>query len=100
MDEKLLELAEQAWGKHHEIFWFDGNGIERFAELVRLDERTQCAKDYLEDCARAVEKARLEEREAALSCVMSCLSDGMTKVDQQMTAPQQSEGERNEQRTK
>ena len=29
MNEKLLEFAEQAWGKDHEIFWFDGNGIER-----------------------------------------------------------------------
>ena len=69
MNEKLKELAEQAWGKDHEIFWFDGNGIERFAELVRQDEREQCAKDYLEDCARAVEAARLEERD---QCAKVC----------------------------
>ena len=36
---------------------------QRFAELTRQDERDKCAQDYLQDCADAVEAARLEERE-------------------------------------
>jgi hypothetical protein len=43
--------------------------LERFVAAVRQDERTQCAKDYLQDCANAIEKARREEREA---CAKLC----------------------------
>jgi len=28
------EMAIEAWGAGHEIFWFDDDGIERFAALV------------------------------------------------------------------
>ena len=42
---------------------------QRFAELVRQDEREACAQDYLQDCCDAVDAARLEEREA---CVVEC----------------------------
>jgi len=38
------EMALEAWGAGHEIFWFDDHGIERFAALVRADEREACAK--------------------------------------------------------
>jgi hypothetical protein len=44
VNERIKQLAEQAWGKDHEIFWFDDDGVKRFAELVRQDERKACAK--------------------------------------------------------
>jgi hypothetical protein len=44
MNERIKQLAEQAWGKDHEIFWFDDDGVKRFAELVRQDEREECAR--------------------------------------------------------
>jgi len=75
MDEKTKELAEQAWGKHHEIFWFDGDGIERFAELVEEEERKECAKQYLEITKDVVKKAILREREA---CAKEC--ENQTKI--------------------
>lgn len=37
------EMAIEAWGADHEIFWFDDDGIERFAALVRVDENEECA---------------------------------------------------------
>ena len=40
----IIEMAREAWGEQHEIFWFDDDGIERFAALVRADEREACAK--------------------------------------------------------
>ena len=42
--EQIMQLAEKAWGREHEIFWFDDDGIERFAELVAAAERDACAK--------------------------------------------------------
>ena len=75
MNEQTKNLAEQAgvsfhhalgatytYGKLSEI-------LERFAELVRDDERAKCAADYLQDCCDAVDAARLEEREA---CAVLC----------------------------
>ncbi len=32
--EDIIRMAREAWGEHHEIFWFDDDGIERFAALV------------------------------------------------------------------
>ena len=66
MNKQLKELAEQA-GLQNTLgcFWQSGDhDIERFAELVRDDERAKCAADYLQDCCDAVDAARLEEREA------------------------------------
>ena len=40
----LNEMAIEAWGAGHEIFWFDDDGIERFAALVAAAEREECAK--------------------------------------------------------
>jgi len=67
MNEKIKEVAEQA-GLSREFsvsgLWLaDDQELERFAELVRADERDKCASDYLQDCCDAVEAARLEERE-------------------------------------
>ena len=47
------EMALEAWGADHEIFWFDDDGIERFAALVAAAEREACAKladEYIEGC--------------------------------------------------
>jgi hypothetical protein len=44
----ITAMAREAWGEHHEIFWFEDDGIEKFAALVRADaiagEREACAK--------------------------------------------------------
>jgi hypothetical protein len=49
MNERLKELAERAGATvhkamHGEAISFLGNDLERFAELVRADEREACAK--------------------------------------------------------
>lgn len=41
---EVFAMAHTAWGDHHEIFWFDDDGIEKFAELVAAREREACAK--------------------------------------------------------
>jgi hypothetical protein len=67
MNERIKELAEQAGCVQRGVVWLGNNSdFERFAELVRQDERKKCAADYLDDCARAVEAARLEEKEKVL----------------------------------
>ena len=43
-NEDIIRMAKEAWGEHHEIFWFNDGGIERFAALVRADEREACAR--------------------------------------------------------
>ena len=98
MNERIKELAEQAGWSGVYSHWISPTTreyltvpcteeqIERFAELIRLDEtkacakhyleimrdaveqavlkeRDKCAQDYLQDCADAVEAARLDERE-------------------------------------
>ena len=35
MNDDIIHMAKEAWGEHHEIFWFDDGGIERFAALIR-----------------------------------------------------------------
>ena len=82
MNEKIKKLAEQAGlvldGEH----WFSAiqqadvrnDDLERFAELVRADERDKCAQDYLQDCADAVGAARLEEREACAKLCEGCMN--------------------------
>jgi hypothetical protein len=45
MNERTKELAEQAGCVQHEFIWVANNfDMERFAELVRQDEREKCAK--------------------------------------------------------
>lgn len=44
MKSEMLELAKEAWGENHEVFWFDDDGIERFAALVAAHEREACAQ--------------------------------------------------------
>ena len=44
MNNDIIRMAREAWGEHHEIFWFNDGGIERFAALVAAAEREACAK--------------------------------------------------------
>ena len=44
MNNDIIRMAREAWGEHHEIFWFDDGGIERFAALVAAAEREACAR--------------------------------------------------------
>jgi hypothetical protein len=47
MDKRIKELAEQAggiWIEHATAFLSGTLNLERFAELVRQDEREACAK--------------------------------------------------------
>ena len=63
MNERIKELAEQAGfqiaptTKNYGVWYAADNVIERFAELVRQDEREKCAK--LCDEARAARLAEL-----------------------------------------
>jgi hypothetical protein len=43
MNERIKDLAEQAKGSNPNRIWEDTE-LERFAELVRADEREACAK--------------------------------------------------------
>jgi hypothetical protein len=79
MNKRLKKLAIQAGLEEHPVHgdwtslnWPDvrAEHLERFAELVRDDERAKCASDYLQDCCDAIDAAKLEEREA---CAKLCL---------------------------
>lgn len=51
MNERTKELAEQVCDAMHDGDWrIPEEFIERFAELVRQDERNKCAQEYLQDC--------------------------------------------------
>lgn len=67
MNEKLKELARQAKPSPN-LIWEDAE-LERFAELVRQDERDKCAQEYLQDCCNAIEVAEHNEREACAALV-------------------------------
>lgn len=62
------ELSEEA-GLDQDVYTWNQIQLERFAELIRADERDKCAQDYLQDCSDAVEAARLKERE---ECAKLC----------------------------
>ena len=55
----IKELAEQAgFDSASQTVWaFDNFDLERFAELIRQDERDKCAQDYLKDCNNTIEAA-------------------------------------------
>ena len=72
MNERLKELAEQAGFEYSSqwTYWTAHEPeLERFAELIRLEETKACAKHYLEIMRDAVEQAVLKEREA---CAKLC----------------------------
>ena len=58
MNERIRELIKQLDLRDNDI------DLERFSELIRLDETKACAKHYLEIMRDAVEQAVLKEREA------------------------------------
>jgi hypothetical protein len=68
MNEHIKELAEQSglvWSESRGLWiaYDDSKDLERFAELIRLDETKACAKHYLEIMRDAVEQARADERD-------------------------------------
>jgi hypothetical protein len=77
MNERLKELAEQAGLNAKEIrenssqtlYAFENFDLERFAELVRQDERRVYVRSFMELQHTAIEETRLEEREA---CAKLC----------------------------
>ena len=80
MNERLKQLAEQAGFEYSSqwTYWTAHEPeLERFAELIRLEETKACAKHYLEIMREAVEQAALKEREA---CAKLCenLADSQT----------------------
>lgn len=89
MSKQLKKLAEQVGATihkamHGEAISFLENDLERFAELVRDDERKKCAADYLQDCCDAIDAARLEEREA---CAVLCHEMGNKQTNQSLYDP-------------
>jgi hypothetical protein len=74
MNERLKELAEQAgmeWETQSWCWLANPPHLERFAELVRQDERTSNSKNI--DVTDIVLRAKAEEREA---CAKLCESEG------------------------
>jgi hypothetical protein len=61
------EMALEAWGAGHEIFWFDDDGIERFAALVAAAEREAIYDEWH-------------------SCVMSDLENGVKCLNEKAAA--------------
>jgi hypothetical protein len=84
MNERIKELAEQAGiAKDFAIsgLWLaEEEELERFAELIRLDETKACAKHYLEIMRDAVEQARKDERERVYNILISGDCDGNVKT--------------------
>jgi hypothetical protein len=81
MNKKLWDMIEQAAKETNN----DPNGeynldlMTRFDELARQDEREQCAKDYLEDCVRAVEKEREESAKHYLRIMRDAVEQAILK---------------------
>jgi len=70
MNERLKELAEQAemeWDTHIWCWLANPPHLEKFAELVRQDERTSNSKNI--DVTDLVLRAKGEEREACADLV-------------------------------
>ena len=91
----VIELAKEAWGATHEIFWFDDDGIERFAalhrqalinsgELVPREKVEAAVKAEREQCANVAESERMEgpapvgqiDPEIILAVEMTCRETG------------------------
>ena len=87
MNERLKELTSQAF---FDVFkepldWAGSDvsqsaWVERFAELVRADERKGCAEHYLGIMRDAVKTARLDEREACAKFLDDFSKTQMTPV--------------------
>ena len=78
MNEKLQQLAEQqglSYFQSLESWLMSDAELEKFADLIRQDDRDKCAQDYLQDCCDAVEAARVEERESMNSILDQALKD-------------------------
>ena len=77
MNEKLKEFAAQA-GFNLSGHWHCCDyELERFADLVRQDERDKCAQDYLQDCCDAVAVAEHNEREACAKIIEDYVEEGL-----------------------
>jgi hypothetical protein len=73
MNERLKELVEQAGFTktfaRSGLWLADDEELERFADLVRQDERDKCVRLFARLNCDAVDAARLEEREACAALV-------------------------------
>ncbi len=95
MNERIRELAKQAGCVQHEVMWVANNfDIERFAELVRQDERNKkwtqkqwtdyelaIAADEREECAKLCESIDAEyegEDVLAIWCAKAIRARGNT----------------------
>ncbi len=75
----IKELAEHAGLQPY--YKDQERQIERFAELIRADERDKCAQEYLQDCSDAIDAARLEVREScAKICDAECNKEDSMKI--------------------
>jgi hypothetical protein len=88
MNERLKELAVQAGATvhkamHGEAISFLENDLERFADLVRQDERRVYVRSFMELQHAAVEETKLEEREA---CAALCEEASLYFIDDQASA--------------
>ena len=84
MDKRTKELAEQA-GIEYSSQWTYWTAydleLQRFAEIIRLDETKACAKHYLEIMRDAIASAVLKEREVcAALCDAECNKEDPMKI--------------------
>ena len=70
--DEIIRMAREAWGDGHEIFWFDDNGIERFAALVAAHEREKHNSPSWE----TVDDAIAAEREACAKVCEDLIAKG------------------------
>jgi hypothetical protein len=82
MNERLKELAEQAGLPKYMTRELCPTVIEKFAELVRQDERTSNSKTI--DVTDIVLRAKAEEREA---CAALCVEMGNKQTNQSFYDP-------------
>ena len=75
------EMAIEAWGAGHEIFWFDDDGIERFAALV-AEAATEAANARATNSWTLMCKKMVAfEREAILELVDSYAKNNTDLAD-------------------
>jgi hypothetical protein len=49
VNENIISMAVEAWGEGHEIFWFDDDGLERFAYFVKDATLTKQKASYYQE---------------------------------------------------
>ena len=85
MNERIRELALQAGSTHKQnlgVYQFYTDELEKFADLIRADEREACAEHYLGIMRGAI----AEEREACAKVAEQNWYEGVASVGKAIRA--------------